>query len=463
MASSPLRAKPLHDVTDGKGQATRLADLVAWHADDRAVRRRAARGTRANGKAITRAFTTAFGAARSEPERIPMTSRQLAPYGGLARRSRTFVTDLLAGGTTAVGRQLFPAAAAWYRAELNERFLAFPRDAAADHRPSVRDATAPLARLTAARARPGTRTNLRLRTGARPWTSVPGFTTRALSTVPALAQVGATDLADELTGLILAERSAQRGGLDRAVARFLLDAASADQTDGLRPLFEAFAQVPAEPLELAPAELIRTTEWIDAERFRDYVSGKSIALVANSMKLREAELGALIDSHDLVMRFNSFVIDPPHTGSRTDIHVTLHKHDFNLDVPVDLRMLVCTRIEEWHASVKHRPRPGMQRYLADSGLRWPRQNLWSDSDSRTRVRIPTMGFHMLRFLLALDVSTSIDLVGFDFYDSGPLRLKEAEWIPHSTAHDSEAERDWVMANAVAVGPHVITMKQESAR
>lgn len=390
-----------------------------------------------------------------------MASRQLAASGGLARRSRTLVTDLLAGGTTTVGRQLFPASAAWHRAELNERFLAFARDAGADRPLSVRDATEPLARLVAARARPGTRTNLRLRTGARPWTSVPGFTARALSTASALGQAGATNLADELIELILAERSAQHGDLDRSVAGFLLDAASADRTDGLRALFEAFAQVPAEPIELAPAELITTTEWIDAERFRDYVSGKSIALIANSMKLQEAELGALIDSYDLVMRFNSFVIDPPHTGSRTDIHVTLHKHDFNLDVPVDLRMLICTRIEEWHESVKLRPRPGMQRYLADSSLRWPRQKLWGDGDLGTAI--PTMGFNMLRLLLALDVSTTIDLVGFDFYDSGPLRLKEAEWIPHSTAHDSEAERDWVMANAVAVGPHVITMKQESAR
>ena len=390
-----------------------------------------------------------------------MAPRQLAPAGDLARRSRTLVTDLLAGGTTAVGRQLFPASDAWHRAEMNERFLVFARDAGADRPLSVREATEPLARLAAARARPGTRTNLRLRTGARPWTSVPGFTARALSTASALGQAGAPDLADELIGLILAERSTQDGDLDRFVAQFLLDAASADQTAGLRALFEAFAQVPAQPVELAPAELMATTEWIDTERFRDYVSGRSIALVANSMKLREAELGALIDSHDLVMRFNSFVIDPPHTGSRTDIHVTLHKHDFNLDVPVDLRMLICTRIEEWYESVKLRPKPGMQRYLADSSLRWPRQNLWGDSDPR--LRYPTTGFNMMRLLLALDVSTTIDLVGFDFYDSGTLRLKEAEWIPLSAAHHSEAERDWVMANAVAVGPHVITMKQESAR
>lgn len=384
-----------------------------------------------------------------------------APSGDLARRSRTLVTDLLAGGTTAVGRQLFPASAAWNQAEANERFLAFARDARADRPQPVREAAEPLAHLVGARARPGTRTNLRLRTGARSWTSVPGFTARALSTTSALGQAGATDLADELAGLILAERSAQDGGLDGPVARFLLDAAAADQTAGLRELFEAFAQVPAKPVSLAPAELMATTEWIDTERFREYVAGKSIALVANSMKLREAELGTLIDSHDLVMRFNSFVIDPPHTGSRTDIHVTLHKHDFNLDVPVDLRMLICTRIDDWYESVKLRPQPGMQRYLADSSLRWPRQHLWSDSTIGTSI--PTMGFNMMRLLLALDVSTTIDLVGFDFYDSGPLRLKEAEWIPHSTAHDSEVERNWVMANAVAVGPHVITMKQESAR
>lgn len=390
-----------------------------------------------------------------------MASRQLAPSGDLVRRSRTLVTDLLAGGTTTVGRQLFPASSAWHRAELNERFLAFARDARADRPSPVRDAAEPLVRLATARARPGTRTNLRLRTGARPWTSVPGFTTRALSTASALGQAGATDLADELSGLILAELSGHDGDLDSTVARFLLDAAVANQTAGLRALFDAFAQVPAEPVELASAELMATTEWIDAERFRDYVAGKSIALIANSMKLRETELGELIDSHDLVMRFNSFIIDPPHTGSRTDIHVTLHKHDFNLDVPVDLRMLVCTRIEEWRESIKLRPRPGMQRYLADSSLRWPRQHLWSDSN--LGVGIPTMGFNMLRLLLALDVSTTIDLVGFDFYDSGSLRLKEAEWIPHSTAHDSEVERDWVMANAVTVGPHVITMKQGSVR
>ena len=68
--------------------------------------------------------------------------------------------------------------------------------------------------------------------------------------------------------------------------------------------------------------------------FRNLVAGQSICLIANSERVATVPLGAEIDEYDLVVRFNSYAIDPPATGRRTDIHATIHLHDFNWDQQV---------------------------------------------------------------------------------------------------------------------------------
>jgi hypothetical protein len=225
-----------------------------------------------------------------------------------------------------------------------------------------------------------------------------------------------------------------------------------------RGIFEAAARL-ADPSEvsLAPEAVAATVNTMNLKSFRNHLFGKSICLVANSSSLLTSGLGPQIDAYDLVMRFNSFSLQPEHTGGKTDIHVVIHMHDYNFDVPVDVRIVLSGKQELWTESIKRHVRPGAQNWLGDSSLRWPARNLglinpWD------KFRTPTAGFNLLRLLLHLDVNPVIDLYGFDFYASGSSRLKGAMSIAHSPAHNSAAEKAWVYEHATAVEEHLIRMK-----
>lgn len=226
----------------------------------------------------------------------------------------------------------------------------------------------------------------------------------------------------------------------------------------VRPLLDAWsAGRQRERLVLAPVQVARSVRLMNLHRFRSYLAGRSVALVANSPALLGSGLGPVIDGYDIVLRFNSFALVPGDTGRRTDVHVAFHKYDYNLSVPVDVRILLSAREDLWRESMKLRVRPGAQRWLGDSSLRWPAVSLGLIGPDE-EFRLPTAGFNLLRLLLHLDVSSRIDLIGFDFYRSGMHRLAGAARIPHSPGHRSAAEQDWVMAHAVTVGDKIISMK-----
>src|SRR6056297_309750 len=222
------------------------------------------------------------------------------------------------------------------------------------------------------------------------------------------------------------------------------------------PVLRAIADLKASRLNIGPrSTAAQDTRKMSIENFRNFLAGKSICLVANSQLLLEHELGEKIDSYDLVMRFNSFVIDPRHTGERTDIHAAVHLYHYNLDVPVDVRILVSGKRDLWEASVHEKIRPGMQTYLGDSSLSWPARRLGLIGD---KGAIPTVGFNMLRTIDHLNVSPVIDLIGFDFYASGMYRVEDALKVPHSKAHNSNAEKDWILSHARRVTETVISMR-----
>jgi hypothetical protein len=245
--------------------------------------------------------------------------------------------------------------------------------------------------------------------------------------------------------------------VDRALGAVLINQAVHGNTTGLRPLLQAWAATQQrERIVLAPTEVAQSVRLMNLERFRSYLSGRSVALVANSPSLLGAGLGDEIDGHDVVLRFNSFALDPVHTGSRTSIHVAFHKYDFNLDVEVDVRILISAREDLWRESLKLRVRPHAQTWLGDASLRWPSVQLGLIS-ADDPFKLPTAGFSMTRLLMHLGVCTAIDLYGFDFYESGMHRLAEAVKIPHSGGHNSAAEKAWVLDHALRVGDRVITM------
>ncbi|MCX4674741.1 glycosyltransferase family 29 protein [Streptomyces sp. NBC_01433] len=189
--------------------------------------------------------------------------------------------------------------------------------------------------------------------------------------------------------------------------------------------------------------------WLTLGEFRNRIAGRSICLIANSQRVGASSLGAEIDAYDLVVRFNSYRIDPVATGGRTDIHVSIHKHGFNWDRRVDTRLVFGGVSGDWKHSLRNRLVPGAQTYLGDESLRWPLRDIGRVGNEEWPA-IPTTGFNMLWLLDFLDVSPRIDLIGFDFYESGAYRLPEAMRMPITSVHEYTSEKAWVMERAQSV-------------
>ena len=244
---------------------------------------------------------------------------------------------------------------------------------------------------------------------------------------------------------------------DARLVTVLINRAIESDTAALRPLMQAWASTQQrERIVLAPRQVAESIQSISRERFRSYLAGRSIALVANSPSLLGSDLGRQIDDHDLVLRFNSFALQPADTGARTSIHVAFHKYDFNTEVPVDVRILLSAKENLWRESIKQRIRPGAQHWLGDASLRWPAVQLGLITRDDP-FKLPTAGFQFIRLLMHYGVSTAIDLYGFDFYESGMHRLTRASLIPHSPGHNSAAEKEWVLSRADSVAGKVISM------
>ncbi|MFD7403948.1 glycosyltransferase family 29 protein [Streptomyces sp. NPDC059866] len=198
-------------------------------------------------------------------------------------------------------------------------------------------------------------------------------------------------------------------------------------------------------------------QWISLGEFRNRIAGKSICLIANSGKVGESSMGAEIDAYDLVVRFNSYKIDAVHTGKRTDIHVSIHKHGFNWDQPVDTRLIFGGVSGDWKWSLRNRLVPGAQKYLGDESLRWPVRNI-GKLGADAWPAIPTSGFNMLWLLDFLDVSPTLDLIGFDFYESGAYRIDAAMKMPITSVHEYTSEKAWVMERAQSVSGMRISLR-----
>lgn len=181
--------------------------------------------------------------------------------------------------------------------------------------------------------------------------------------------------------------------------------------------------------------------------FRNFILNKRVCLVANSGALQGSSLGPWIDGHDLVVRFNSFALIPADTGTKTDVHAAIHHHAFNLDVPVALRLIFSGNHRKWRNRILSVAGNGNQAYLGGPELRWPIKSKVFINDSLT-TKVPTTGFHVMRMCHYFGCCKELNLIGFDFYDSGILRLQEAENLPIATTHNYDAERLWVEAHTL---------------
>ncbi|MFF5182657.1 glycosyltransferase family 29 protein [Streptomyces sp. NPDC000345] len=206
-----------------------------------------------------------------------------------------------------------------------------------------------------------------------------------------------------------------------------------------------------------PDPLFGGVQWLSLGEFRNRIAGKSICLIANSGTVAESSLGSEIDGYDLVVRFNSYRIDPAHTGRKTDIHVTIHKHNYNWDQRVDTRLVFSGSSPDWKYSVRNKLVPGAQTCVNDESLRWPVRNIGGWTTEQFEA-IPTSGFNMLWLLDFLDVSPTLDLIGFDFYESGAYRLPEAMKLAITNVHAYGSEKAWVMERAQSVSGMRISLR-----
>jgi hypothetical protein len=222
-----------------------------------------------------------------------------------------------------------------------------------------------------------------------------------------------------------------------------------DRISGSLPLLTALATYGrAGDTALMDADAAAGLDVIGIGDLRNLVAGKSVCLVANSERVAKGRHGAAIDEYDLVVRFNSYAIDPPATGRRTDIHATIHLHDYNWDKKVPIRLVLSGNQTAWLRSIKQRLVPGAQDYIGDGSLRWPVRDARFVDDQEI-PGIPTSGFNILRLLDFLDVNPVIDLIGFDFYETGPYRLKEAMGLAVSPMHSYQYEKAWVFSHATS--------------
>jgi hypothetical protein len=197
---------------------------------------------------------------------------------------------------------------------------------------------------------------------------------------------------------------------------------------------------------LMDADAAAALDVIGIGDLRNLLAGKSVCLVANSERVAKGRHGAKIDEYDVVVRFNSYAIDPPATGRRTDVHATIHLHDFNWDKKVWIRLVLSGNQTAWLRSLKQKLVPGAQDHVGDGSLRWPVRDARFVDDQEI-PSIPTSGFNVLRLLDFLDVNPVLDLIGFDFYETGPYRLKEAMGLAVSPMHSYTYEKDWVLSRA----------------
>ncbi|MDG9716245.1 glycosyltransferase family 29 protein [Streptomyces sp. DH24] len=262
-----------------------------------------------------------------------------------------------------------------------------------------------------------------------------------------------TEAEPRLVGAILtlAEQGAPVADRQELLSQYLdLRTAADDDLPGLTEALTLYAEQRRTRMRGPVGDpTVGGVRWIGLGEFRNLIAGKSVCLVANSGRVGASSLGGDIDGYDLVVRFNSYRIDPRHTGSRTDIHATIHKHGFNWDQRVDTRLVFGGVSGDWKHSLRNRLVPGAQTHLGDESLRWPVRNI-GRLGTDVWPAIPTTGFNMLFLLDFLDVSPTLDLIGFDFYESGAYRVPEAMRMPITSVHEYTSEKEWVMQRAQRV-------------
>jgi hypothetical protein len=199
---------------------------------------------------------------------------------------------------------------------------------------------------------------------------------------------------------------------------------------------------------------------MDLSFFKAFIKDKSIALIANSSDLLKTSNGKLIDSHDVVIRFNSYDIQPEHTGSRTTVHVSIYLQTENLDVYVPIRYIISIHSKNWISKLKT-----LNKYSQGTLLKFNHHSIIPNALKDNNPA--TSGFVTLILLLKLGGYKKINMFGFNFYEGGQasiLRKKEGMNYPISKVHDYALEKVFVLNNADSIDKdqNIITFYDNSS-
>jgi len=179
-------------------------------------------------------------------------------------------------------------------------------------------------------------------------------------------------------------------------------------------------------------------------KFQDYCKDKTIAVVGNSSCLFNKSYGKLIDSHDIVIRFNWALetrLDrwPANVGTKFNVYVFAIRSAgklrqiINRGVLNDKDFVIRTRHDDsYYLDAKHR-----KRILYYSGHEF-RESI---SNEFFINKEPSTGAMTVQFLLDCVDFKSISLFGFDFFETSAERPQESNEFKSFffNAHSKEQE------------------------
>lgn len=165
-------------------------------------------------------------------------------------------------------------------------------------------------------------------------------------------------------------------------------------------------------------ERLKMLPYDEIKEVKDFIKGKSVAIVGNAKSIFDNRFGAEIDVHDVVIRFNKgFITDKKAQGSKTDVLI-----------------LACDLTLDEKASYE-------AKFYVNRSKKTKTGEL-TISDERRRVFRTILGAQPSTGFLAVDLSMMagaerIDLYGFDF-EKTPTFYNP---VGYKTKHDYAKEKE----------------------
>lgn len=217
---------------------------------------------------------------------------------------------------------------------------------------------------------------------------------------------------------------------------------------------EPFVAKPPESL----AESTNSTQLISRETLFKYLNGKKIAVVANSAELLNYQYGELIDSYDIIIRFNGYVTSPKHTGTKTNIHCIFREAKFNLDLDSDYLIILSKPISPWKNAVDEI----LSSYPSKRIINYN----YPDKSSITRTfrkdtLVPTSGLAIIILIDELRLTNyELALFGFNGYENGKLSvLRSNDSLAISNVHEYATEQSYLKKTFKEILPGVFKKNQ----